>query len=184
MAEQDDKAAGAPEAAAPAKKGKPVLLIVIPLLSAVAGAGVTFLLPKSHATKDEKVAEVAKPATIEYFAISDVKANLARSGGTHFCGLDLRIGFKTKQIDAVRARLGLKPPDSKDGAIQPLGGALGSAARDRIIMLLAAKSMQDLEGRAQKDLLKKEIQSELQAVVFPDDDATIGDVLFNDFLLQ
>ena len=183
MADKDQEKAPAAEPA-PKKKKLPLFMIVVPVLSAAAGVGVTFMLPKSHAPKPEETTEAVKPPETIYFRIADVKTNLARSGGTHFCGLDLTFVFKTKEADAVKARLGLAPSDAKGNEIPYLGGPVGAAARDRIIMLLASKGIEDLEGRTQKELLKMEIKSELQSVLFPENDGTIEFIHFNDILLQ
>src|SRR5262245_32309167 len=105
-------------AAEPApKKKRPILMIVVPVLSAAAGVGVTFVLPKSHAPKVDEPAETVKPPETVYFRIADVKTNLARSGGTHFCGLDLTFVLKTKEAEAVKTRLGLTPSDAKSNEI-------------------------------------------------------------------
>ena len=116
-----------------------------------------------------------------------MKANLARSGGFHFCGAEFLVQVKTRKPDAVEARLGLRGGGGEGGSraeAPPLQGSVATAVRDRIILLLNAKSIDDLEGRDKKELLKKEIREELEPLIFPDKDGEIETVLFKDLLIQ
>jgi flagellar basal body-associated protein FliL len=167
-------------AATARKKGKPLGLVLSVLaIGAAAGVGATLAIPRPPASDSNSNRQVE---TLEFFAIPEVKANLANSAGRHFCMVDLQINFRTKNLDSVRMRLGLRSESSV--SVEPLGGAIGTAARDRLILLLASKGMEDLEGREKKDLLKKEIEAELAPIVFPDKDGEIEAVLFKDFLIQ
>ncbi len=181
MAEKPEEGEKTEGTAKPAKKGGKMLMLLLPLVGAIAGVGATLAVPKPagpahHAEPPEEFGGLAVP---------DLKANLARSGGLHFCMVDIHVTFKTRKMKDVLARLGVKPGEGAAAAMVPmLTGPVGTAARDRLILLLASKSMEDLEGRDKKELLKKEIQSELQPILFPDEDGRIDAVLFKDLLIQ
>jgi len=175
-----DAKEAAPAAAAPASKKK--LWIILGALlgvSAIGGAVATLAIPRARPV----VAPVAEARdTVGWFEISDLKSNLARSGGLHFCMVELLVQYKTRNPGGVETRLGLR---TNPGATVPmLTGPISTAARDRLILLLASKGIEDLEGREKKELLKKEIQAELAPLVFPEKDGEVGEVLFGDFLLQ
>lgn len=186
---KDDKAP-AEGAAAPKKKGGKILFIALPIVGALGGFGVTFALPKPA---EEKQVKHEKPELFADFAIPEIKANLARSGGLHFCGVDIHIKIKSREMEHVAARLGL-PVDSGAGGehggggkpkdVPVLGMQYGSAVRDRVILLLNSKSIDDLEGREKKELLKKEIRAELDELLFPEHDGEVEAVLFKDILIQ
>lgn len=190
--ENENRAGGsAPEAnAKPPKKGNKLLLLTLPVAGSVLGAAATMAIPGAHPLANSS-ALVKHEARLD-FAVSEIKANLARSGGLHFAGLDLHVQVKTTQPDRVAERLGLKPAASEGGhgggapkkEVVQLQGTVGTAVRDRIILLLNAKSIDDLEGRERKELLKREIKEELDLVLFPDRDGEVETVLFKDLLIQ
>jgi flagellar basal body-associated protein FliL len=178
-------AAGEGEAGKP-KKGKAWLaLALVPVAGAVAGIVATLAIPRHEPTKAPK-GPSSDREVFEYFAISEVKSNLARSGGMHFCLLDLQVHVRTREdrIDAVRKRFGGKAGDAARGEVAALQGALGTLARDRLILLLASKGMEELEGREKKDQLKSEIVRELNPILFPEKDGEIVAVYFKDLLIQ
>jgi flagellar basal body-associated protein FliL len=176
-------AEGAPEApaAAPGKKKKLwIVLAIVLAVSGIGGAAATLAIPKP--TPTAAPATAASSEIVGYFEILDLKSNLSRSGGLHFCMLELAIEYRTKNGGAAETRLGLKTDPG--GTVPYPTGPVATAIRDRLILLLASKGIEDLEGREKKDLLKKEIQAELQPLVFPDKDGDVKQVLFKDFLLQ
>ncbi|MBI3819099.1 MAG: flagellar basal body-associated FliL family protein [Planctomycetes bacterium] len=184
---KEDKTAA--EASVPAKKrGIPLLFIILPIVGAIAGVGVTFALPKPHKESDAKQ---ETPESYADFIIPELKANLARAGGLHYCGLDIHIRIKSRDISHVSARLGL-PKDSSGGehgggkpkGVATLGDEFGAAVNDRVILLLNSKSIDDLEGREKKELLKREIKSELEPILFPEKDGEIEAVLFKNLMIQ
>jgi flagellar basal body-associated protein FliL len=180
--EKDGKAA-----ATRSKKGgrRRLVLISLPIVGAVMGAIATMAVPKPNISGKPKD-EIGAEAHID-FTIPDVKANLARSGGLHFCGAEFLVQVKTKKREAVEARLGLRAGSGEGNGKSEAPAIQGSAAtavRDRIILLLNAKSIDDLEGRDKKELLKREIREELELVLFPDHDGEVEAVLFKDLLIQ
>jgi flagellar basal body-associated protein FliL len=191
----EESAEGDPKAAKPAaskSKIRKLVLIGLPVFGAVLGAVATMAIPKPHPAetrpKEDKEKDKEKDlGTRIVFSIPDVKANLARSGGLHFCAAEFLVQVSTAKREAVEERLGLKGgggegADRKEAP--PLKGLLATAVRDRIILLLNAKSIDDLEGRDKKEILKKEIRDELQPILFPDHDGEIEAVLFRELLIQ
>jgi flagellar basal body-associated protein FliL len=189
--EKESKAAGeAPETPVKTKKGGKALLLTLPVAGAVLGAAVTMAIPKP--SEGGHGAHAPEPLAHVDFAIPEIKANLARAGGLHFAGLDIHVQVKTKDPKHVSERLGIKAEASEGGhggggakkEVPQLQGTLATAVRDRIILLLNAKSIDDLEGREKKELLKREIKEELDMVLFPDKDGEIEAVLFKELLIQ
>jgi flagellar basal body-associated protein FliL len=184
--EKDEKA----EAAPATKKGgrRKILLLGLPVLGAILGVVATMAVPKANSAGKAKEKEEDGPESHINFCIPDVKANLARSGGLHFCGAEFLVQVKTRKPDALEMRLGLRGGGGGEGGARseapPLQGPVATAVRDRIILLLNAKSIDDLEGRDKKELLKKEIREELETIIFPDKDGEIETVLFKDLLIQ
>lgn len=174
----------------PKKKSGKLLFIILPVVGAAAGVVATMALPKPN-QKAEAKQEL--PEQYADFAIPEIKANLARSGGLHFVGVEITIKIKSHEIDHVAHRLGIvaesgggeghggggKPKD-----IPQIGPQFVSAVRDRIILLFNSKSIDDLEGREKKELLKREIKTELEQLLFPEKDAEVEAVLFKDLLIQ
>jgi flagellar basal body-associated protein FliL len=192
MADKKDEKPPEPEAQPPRKKGGKLLFVILPVLGAIAGLGASMAIPKPKAQNDHTKEEPAEEFID--FMLPEIKANLARSGGLHFCGLDIHIRVKSRKMDEVAHKLGIEFSSSggegghggnaKAIGIPPLGGTAGAIARDRVILLLNAKSIDDLEGREKKELLKKEMKSELEEVLFPGKEAEIDSVLFKDILIQ
>lgn len=191
--EKEAEKAADPKAPAGAKKGGKLMLIVLPVVGALAGIGATFAVPKPTPQGDHKPQE--PPEEIGEFAIPDLKANLHRAGGLHFCMVDLLVNFKSRKMKEVKEHLGLKVEAGGGGGhgggggaapkpAEALMGSLSVAVRDRIILLLSSKSIEDLEGREKKELLKKEIQQEIEPLLFPHGDGKIEAVLFKDLLIQ
>jgi flagellar basal body-associated protein FliL len=193
MADKDKESkdgAPAPEADVKKKKGGRLVLMTLPVVGAVLGAAATMAIPK--ASESPNTGHSADAEAHLDFAIPEIKANLARSGGLHFAGIDIHVQVKTTNAKQVSERLGLKAGGSDGGhgggggrsEVPQLGGTPGTAVRDRIILLLNAKSIDDLEGREKKELLKREIKEELDLVLFPDRDGEVETVLFKELLIQ
>jgi flagellar basal body-associated protein FliL len=193
MADKDKESkegAPAPEADVKKKMGGRLVLLTLPVVGAVLGAAATMAIPK--ASQSASTGHGGDAETHLDFAIPEIKANLARSGGLHFAGIDIHVQVKTSNAKRVAERLGLKPDGSDSGhgggsgrsEVAQLGGTPGTAVRDRIILLLNAKSIDDLEGREKKELLKREIKEELDMVLFPDRDGEVETVLFKELLIQ
>ncbi|MFN0205566.1 MAG: flagellar basal body-associated protein FliL [Planctomycetota bacterium] len=191
---KEDKQSGEAAAGPSKKNGGKLLFIILPIVGAVAGIGASMAFPKppsnhAHAQTDQQE---------EYldFMVPEIKANLARSGGLHYCAVDIHIRIKSRDMGKTAKRLGLTfsggggadgghgGGGGKNAAIQPLTGNFEAGARDRIILLLNAKSIDDLEGREKKELLKREIKEELNEVLFQQDDGEIDSVLFKDIMIQ
>jgi flagellar basal body-associated protein FliL len=189
--EKDEKgeAPDAPASDQPKKKKtKSILLVSLPIVGAILGVIVVMAIPKPGAASatHESSGETEKLQ----FSIPEVKANLARSGGLHFCGVDIHVELVTKNPSAVADRLGLRSSGGgghgggAKAGVPTLEGSMCTAVRDRIILLLNSKSIDDLEGREKKELLKREIKDELEPLLFPEKDGEIGAVLFKEMLIQ
>lgn len=176
--------------AAPPKKGKgKLLLLLLPVVGAVLGAAATMAIPRPV----EGGKPVEHPPSHLEFTIPELKANLARTGGMHFVGADIVVQVTTKEPEDVKSRFGIKSSGGGEGGhgggaprteAPPLQGTIATAVRDRVILLLNAKSIDDLEGRDKKELLKKEIKEELDPILFPQKDGEVSAVLFKDLLIQ
>ncbi|MBL8995521.1 MAG: flagellar basal body-associated FliL family protein [Spirochaetia bacterium] len=193
MSEKEKKEEKAGEAqAAPKKKGGKLLFILLPIVGAIAGIGVSMAIPRTNDHANQKPHEPEEQ--LLDFAIPEIRANLQRAGGLHFIGCDIQIKIKSRHMDHVAPRLGLKAPTGEGGGhgggggkpaeLSTLGPDYSVAARDRIILLFNAKTIDDLEGREKKELLKKEIKAELDEVLFPEKDGEVEAVLFRTILIQ
>jgi flagellar basal body-associated protein FliL len=193
-ANENKENAAAGTAAAPAKKKKSLLKkLAAPVVVAVAGVGAAqFLLPPREGagapdtTHGAPAAEAAphgqpEPAKVEApksgstkhitYLLTNVLVNLANTSAKRYLkvslALDCEVPLKGSE-DEMRARI----------------DQLKSQFQDRVIEMLSAKTVESLEGRESKVVLKGEILAELDPILFAATEGHIVKLYYQEFVIQ
>jgi len=121
--------------------------------------------------------DTSKRGTQEYYTsdvltqdLPEILTNLRGTGGKYI-----------QIIATVEYRIG---PELEPSEISGLFSARSAKLKDGFMMLLSEKTMSDVESREQKEILKEEVKSLIQKIVFPDKRGMVEAILFRDFKVQ
>lgn len=161
-----------PQEPAPSSGKKSLgILIALIVLSSSAGIAVPLLMggDKSAPKKDANALDLpeaeGKPAFLDF---GETVANLNDGRMTRY----LRLGISL-QVDKAQLL-----------SIQELYETRKAILRNWLLSHISDKSMDDIRGAAGQNRLRREIQEQFNAVLFPDGVDRIQDVLFQEFNVQ
>lgn len=158
---------------APAKKGglrNWMILGVIALLATLGGAALPYglavagvNLPGLGAAKEAKADN--KPA---FVPVGDVVVNLSEERLTRY----------------LRVKLILAVDQSQEKTVKDLFDQNKAILKNWLISHLSDKTLAEVSGASGVNRLRREIQDQFNAILFPDGSEKIHDVLFEEFVVQ
>ncbi len=168
-----DEAATKAADAAEQPRGKfgPVVVAVLVLVSAGLGFAVpTLLSGKTEEKQDDEPAmdlpePVGKPGYVEF---GEAVANLNDGRMTRY----------------LRIKITLQTDEAQVAGIEALLKTHEAVLRNWLLSHISDKTMEDIRGAAGQNRLRREIQEQFNAVLFPDGIDRISDVLFEEFNVQ
>lgn len=166
-------AKSAEQPAAPAKGGKKWLLIgVVGLVAAAAGAAVPFVLPESALTlkkaesSDHASPKEAKPILIPF-------------------GEPVVVNLNTERLSRfLRLRIILVADGADEKLVQEAVEKNKPFLKTWLIAYLSDQSLKDVTGAAGVNRLRREIRDQFNTMLFPDGSEKISDILFEEFYVQ
>ena len=160
-------AGGEAPAAAPAEKPKSnlMLVIIIGVVITVATPVITFFVVKATVPPPVSMEEKPSLEATSSYDLKEMYVNIAETKGTRI----LKVQPVLIVSDAKLA--------AKLEGIDPL-------LKDRVIMAISTKTIDELEGANGKESLKREMISALNAAIKDKMAGAIMDVYFTQFLIQ
>jgi flagellar protein FliL len=145
-----------------------LVLGVVGLAAAGAGVAVPQLLPSKPPTPESASAHDAENRKPAFVPFGDVVVNLAEERLTRYLRVKLILVTDASQEKAAGELL------TKNKAI----------LKNWLISYLSDKSLQEVSGAAGVNRLRREIQDQFNALLYPDGSERIRDVLFEEFVVQ
>ncbi len=165
-------AKSAEQPAAPAKRGKKWLLVgVVGLVAAAAGAAVPFVLPESALLK--------KAESSEHANAKEAKPTLIPFGDP------VVVNLNTERLSRfLRLRIILVADGADEKLVQEAVEKNKPFLKTWLIAYLSDQSLKDVTGAAGVNRLRREIRDQFNTMLFPDGSEKISDILFEEFYVQ
>jgi flagellar protein FliL len=161
----------ATETAAPPKSGKKglVLLILIALIAVAGGATLPWVLggSRSHATTEKKKTEAAKIKQTAIF-FDTVRVNLPEERLNRFLIVKIMVAVEESEAKEITEHM------EKQKAF----------LKNRLISYLSDQSMHEVTRQIGVNRIRREIRDEFNAILYPEGEEKILDVLFDEFVVQ
>ncbi len=179
MADEAENAAEDAEAgeeAAPEKKSGPLPYVIVGILGTAFGLAVPFLIPTGDVPAEEPAEVLPKKEyegtdvekTLVDFDEDAVVLNLNDEQATRYLSLEMSLVISQESLATFTEKLEKKRVEMKNW----------------LIGHVADKTLKDIEGKAGRNRLRREILDQFNAIMFPDGEDRIFDIYYKGFAIQ
>lgn len=152
--------------AAPPKKGGWLLLVVVALVASAAGFALPYLIaPPASVAQPTVEKETSKPAIVPF---GDIVVNLGEERLTRY----------------LRAKIILVVPGDQEKAVTEHLNKQKAFLKSWLISYLSDLTLQEVSRAVGVNRLRREIRDQFNAMLWPDGQELVQDILFDEFVVQ